>query len=458
MQLLQRKDYRFSFFDGMCAHVYGTLISGVFLTGFALYLHLSEFMIGLLAAIPALVTLFQLPGSYYICRNGGRKKVAYRAAAAARLLWLPLLAVGLLPVWGQTASGILFVAIYLVSHAFAQVSYLAWISWTSDLVPDEIRGTFFGKRNMLCGIAGMAAVLIFGNLVDIFKQQLGRSDLAVAVPILAAVIFGMLSLHYMNRISESAPAPEPANGVLQKLAGPFKEMNFRRFLVFAFSWNFSIFFAAPFFALYYLRDLNYSYGFVALLTTVGAVLDLVGMRVWGSISDRVKNKAVIRLAGWGVVFLPALWVVVRPADVLIPIMLQVVSGGFWSGVNLCTHNLLLRLSPQAGKVWFISAYSIIAGLGAALAPIIGGVLLTVLSTRLPASPAGGLIPLHYIFIASTVMRILSLQLLARVREPQENSLRQMLISIGSFGRPNPVLRLHAALRPFLLRSLRRTGK
>jgi hypothetical protein len=458
MQLLHCKDYRFSFFDGMCAHVYGTLISGVFLTGFALYLQLSEFMIGLLAAIPALVTLFQLPGSYYICRNGGRKKVAYRAAAVARLLWLPLLAVGLAPVFGATTNGILFIAIFLVSHAFAQVSYLAWISWTSDLVPDEIRGTFFGKRNMLCGIAGIATVLVFGNLVDIFRQQLGRSDLAVGVPILAAVLFGMLSLHYMNRISECAPAPEPASGVLQKLAGPFREMNFRRFLLFAFSWNFSIFFAAPFFALYYLRDLNYSYGFVALLTTVGSVLDLIGMRVWGSISDKVKNKAVIRLAGWGVVFLPALWVVVRPEDVLIPIVLQIISGGFWSGVNLCTHNLLLRISPQAGKVWFISAYSITAGLGAALAPILAGVILTVLNTRLPAGPAGGLIPLHYIFLASTVMRILSLQLFGRVREPQENSLRQMLNNLGGIGRAGVALRMQALLRPLVNRRLRRAGK
>ena len=453
MQLLDRKDYRFSFFDGMCAHVYGTLVSGVFLTGFALYLNLSEFMIGLLAAIPYLVTLVQLPGSYYICRNGCRKKVAFRAAAAARLLWLPILFLGLTPQFGPTANSLLIVAVFLVSHAFAQVSYLAWLSWTSDLVPDEIRGTFFGTRNMLCGAAGIAAVLIFGNLVDIFEQQ-RRFDLAAGVPVAAAVVFGLLSLHYMNRIAESPPSPEPPSGVLQKLSGPFKEANFRRFLLFAFTWNFAVYFAAPFFSLYYLRDLKYSYGFVALLTTVGSVLDLIGMQVWGSVSDKIKNKAVIRMAGWGVVFLPALWVMVRPADLVIPIVLQIVSGGFWSGVNLCTHNLLLRLSPQAGKVWFISAYSIVAGLGAAIAPIIGGVVLMVLNAHGTSGgaggwisgAAGGWIPLHYIFIASTVMRLLSLQLLGWVREPQENSLRQALRKFNG--------RLRG-LRPFLNRTVRR---
>jgi hypothetical protein len=42
-----------SFGDGIFATVFATLTSGVFLTGFAIYLGMDEFAIGLLAAIPA---------------------------------------------------------------------------------------------------------------------------------------------------------------------------------------------------------------------------------------------------------------------------------------------------------------------------------------------------------------------------------------------------------------------
>ena len=363
MELLDRSDYRYSFFDGMYANVYGTLTNGVFLMGFALYLQMSPFMIGLLAAVPYLVTLVQLPGAYYICRRGGRKKIAYWTAAVARLLWLPMLAAGLLSFWGNTTHCLLVLALFLVSQAFSSVSYVAWLSWTSDLVPDEIRGSFFGTRNMLCGLAGIATVLIFGNLVDAIQKHTGNAPLSIGLPLLCAVVFGLFSLHYLNRIEEDGRPPETSGGFVQQLAQPFKERNFRRFLLAAFSWNFAVYFAAPFFALYYLRDLSYSYGFVAILSTTGAVVDMVSMQIWGLVSDRIKNKAVIRMAGWGVVFLPALWVFVRPGDVLVPILLQIISGGFWSGVNLCTSNLMLRISPQVGRVWFISAHSITSGIG-----------------------------------------------------------------------------------------------
>jgi MFS family permease len=187
--------------------------------------------------------------------------------------------------------------------------------------------------------------------------------------------------------------------------------------------------------------LKYSYGFVAVLTTACSVLDLVGMQVWGRVSDRVKNKAVICLAGWGVVFLPALWALVRPGDVIGPILLQLVSGGCWAGVNLCSNNLLLRISPQTGRVWFISAHSITAGLGAALAPMTAGLMLSVPHQWFAGPAGGGAGPLHVIFIVSTVLRVLSLQLFNRVHEPEECGMGRIVRNLAGIRRLRPRLLL-----------------
>lgn len=51
----------YSFGDSIFATVFETLTGGVFLTGFALYLGMGVTAIGLLAAIPYIATLFQLP-------------------------------------------------------------------------------------------------------------------------------------------------------------------------------------------------------------------------------------------------------------------------------------------------------------------------------------------------------------------------------------------------------------
>ena len=81
MYTLTDDDSRNSFTDGIFANMFATLTGGAFLTGFALHLGMDEFMIGLLGAIPFIVTVFQLPTSYLVQRYGVRKKTCLIGAA-----------------------------------------------------------------------------------------------------------------------------------------------------------------------------------------------------------------------------------------------------------------------------------------------------------------------------------------------------------------------------------------
>ncbi|MDY6973587.1 MAG: hypothetical protein SV775_14865, partial [Thermodesulfobacteriota bacterium] len=87
-------------------------------------------------------------------------------------------------------------------------------------------------------------------------------------------------------------------------------------------WGFSVNFASPFFTLYFLRELRFSFTLVAVLGTLSAFADLTGIQLWGRISDRVKNKAVIQFSSWVAIFLPIVWVTVRPGSLFMPIILH----------------------------------------------------------------------------------------------------------------------------------------
>jgi len=153
------------------AHIFATLTGGVFLTGFALYLGMSDLMIGLLGSIPFLVTVFQLPTSYLLGKDGRRKKVTYWGAAIARFSWIPILTVAFIPSLSSSTKWFLILALFFVSHSCISCSYVSWLSWISDLVPDDFRGRFFGARNMLCGAAGMLTMIVFGNMLDQLKNH-----------------------------------------------------------------------------------------------------------------------------------------------------------------------------------------------------------------------------------------------------------------------------------------------
>ena len=451
MQSYTRANLKNSVYDGLFAHIFATLTGGVFLTGFALYLGMSDLMIGVLGSIPFLVTVFQLPTSYLLGKDGRKKKVTYWGAAIARFSWVLILMVAFIPSLSSSKKWLMILALFFLSHSCISCSYVSWLSWISDLVPDDFRGRFFGTRNMICGAAGMLAMMVFGNILDHLKNHSPEGlSVGFSITIISAVIAGALGLLFLNRISEPQVSRfyqgDSLGNILRRLFG---ERNFRQFLLFAIFWGFSVHFASPFFTLYFLRYLEFGYGFVALLGTISACADLLGMQVWGRISDKVRNKAVIQFAGWVAVFLPLAWVWVRPGDLVMPVILQVIGGGFWAGINLCTSNLLLRISPQENRPFFLSAYNIVAGVGAALGPIMGGLAAKYMVNLELEFVGFKMVPLQVVFLISTALRLISFQLFKYVHEPEEATIGQLVRVLRNVRGLNVATGFNYLLHPFI---------
>ena len=451
MNTLTDDDSRNSFIDGIFANMFATLTGGVFLTGFALYLGMDEFMIGLLGAIPFIGTIFQLPASSFVQRYGVRKKTCLLCAAIARIVWLPILAAAFVPMPDENFRLYVILLLFLTSHACVSISYLAWMSWMSDLVPDNIRGSFFGARNMLVGAGGMIAMIVFGKLLDLCKNHLQNgTPVGLSVTFLSAIALGIVSLRFLNKVVDP-PAVTPRTPVSfwSDFNLPLKTATFRKFLTFAFCWNFAVHFASPFFTLYFLKHLNFSYTFIAVLGTLSALADLLGMRVWGRLSDRVKNKSIIQLASWVAVFVPFAWVGVKPGSFVAPIILHIVAGGFWAGINLCANNLLLRISPTENKGIFFSTYNVAAGVGAAAAPITAGFLLRIMPEAKINIFAVELLPLHLVFLTSTLMRLASRMLLKSVAEPDAAPVSQLVRILRNVRGLNVANGFNSLLHPFV---------
>lgn len=444
-------DFKNSYYDGIFANMFATLTGGAFLTGFALYLGMDELMIGLLGAIPFIVTVFQLPTSYLVQRYDVRKKTCVMGAAIARIAWLPILIAAFVPMPFENFRLYIILFLFLMSHAAASISHLAWLSWMSDLIPDNIRGSFFGARNMLIGAGGMIAMMMFGKILDLSKNYLNNGvSVGLSATFLFAILFGVASLRFLNKVYEPPPiTPHIPVSFWNNLNLPLKEANFRRFLIFTFCWSFAVHFAGPFLTLYFLKYLNFSYAFIAVLGTLSALADLLGMRVWGKLSDRVKNKSIIQLASWVAVFVPFAWISVRPGSLVAPIIIHIVAGGFWAGITLCTNNLLFRISSGENKGIFFSTYSVIAGAGAAIAPITAGLLLRIMPEAKINILDVELLPLHLIFMASTLMRFASRMLLKTIIESDAAPVSQLVRILRNVRGLNVANGFDSLLHPFV---------
>jgi len=367
-------------------------------------------------------------------------------------LWIFILMVAVVPFLSIKTKSYFILGLVFISYAFISISYVSWLSWISELIPEKMRGRFFGTRNMFNGVAGIAVMVILGKLLDYMTKGVrGGTILGFGVVFSFAVLMGIISLRFLSRISECPVKQTSAtNPLWWDLSLPFKNPNFRRFLTFAILWNFSVNFASPFFTLYFLRDLRFSYGFIALLGMISGFADLLGMQIWGRISDKVKNKAVIYFGGWIVLFLPMSWVFVGPGSILLPILLHVLGGSFWSGINLCMNNLLLGISPEENKAFYLSAFNITSGLGAALGPIMSGAILKSVAHANLRFFSFTLLPLHLIFLMSTAMRLLSLQFFRLVHEPEAKSVAHMIRIIRNIRGLNVATGFNSLLHPFII--------
>jgi MFS family permease len=410
---------KISIYDGFFAQTCLILTGGVFLPAFALALGANNFYIGALAAIPFLANVFQLVGSFFVEHFGVRKKFCIITSGAHRLLWIP--AVIFFSFFASQQKELLvgiLLAIMIVGHSLSALAGVAWLSWMTDIVPEGMRGRYYGLRNSITGTATILATLIGGWFLD---QQRGRLS-AFYILFLIAAVAGAVSSAFLIK------QPEPAKLRMQRQVHffhlylePFRQPNFRRLLRFSVFWQFAFNIASPFFVVYMLTELGMSYSLTATYAVVSAIFELIGMRVWGHISDHTGNKPVITITAAIVTVLPLAWLLTGKNSLgfylLIP-LLHCAGGFFWAGYNLCSANLLFRLSPRDRNSIYFGAWAAANGLAACGGSLVGGVI-----GRWAAHHQIGLFffsvaGLKIVFLLTSILRLSAVLFLRPVKEPQ----------------------------------------
>jgi MFS family permease len=437
----RRRGLRLAFYEGGLANVFTELTGGQFQVGFALLLGARDLQIGLLSALPHLANLSQLTASYLLERTGQCKRLALLTSGLSRLVWVGvlLLPLGLFSTLGDLRVWFL-VSIVALSSLFVAMNNTVWISWLGDLVPRRLRGRYFGRRNMLIAAVSMSVPLLAGVLIDAWKNWFSPQDARGFLLIFCVGIgCGVAALAVLWRIPAMPFTPSQGSPFFSRLAVPLRDTNFRRFILFYLCWGASVNIAGPFFVVFMLQELRFSYTLVAILTATTALCSIIGMRFWGQMTDRFSAKPVSLLGGIGAASLPGLWLltaVLPPWGVLA--FSHIVGGLSWSALNLNLNTLLLGLSPRQERSIYLSVYASLTGLTTAVAPIVGGLLGKMLREGTVPLPLWAN-PYLCLFALSCVCRMLSLLLFRRVREPREVPLERLLLVFGNLRTLNTMM-------------------
>src|SRR3990172_4480228 len=333
------------------AGVLGNLGGGVILTGFLLALRASDVQIGIMGALPFFAYLWMLHGSYVVERSGDRKRVMLTAIWIARSIWPIVILLPFVHILGIEEHRVgVFLFLYAIYNIFNAIAGLAYTSWLVDLVPEDVRGRFFAKRNFALGLTGMATALLGGLFLDLWNKYIPNREMeAFAIAFTMASVAGFLSNHYLGKIAHPPLHREELRGPFWKiLQRPLQDSNFRRLILLRVVLDASLNMAGPFFIVYMIREMGLSFFFATAMTTIAGASSLVSINAWGRLSDRYGNKPLLAISILGKSSFPLLWLWTSPETCALYIIAHMF-GVFDAGISLTAGNIVFEIAPKAYK-------------------------------------------------------------------------------------------------------------
>jgi MFS family permease len=404
-----RKSLRASCAEGVFAELFTACAGPTVLTGWALHLGATPLEVGFVAALPQLAQAVQLPGAWATALFG-RRRVALVTITLSRQALLPLALLPFLPL-GNGAARALLVAAAALSAALSVAGNNAWTSWMGELVPERLRGRYFGRRTAVCTVFGTAGGLLAARILDAASSA-RATELVLAALALAASAAGWTTTALLARQHEPG-APPPRAPSLRDALRPLADPRARDLLWYLLAWNASVGLAGGYFTFHLLHNLRAGYTLVALHASLVASARVVSAPLWGRAIDRYGAAPVLAACSFAAAGLPLLWLATSDR-VLWPIAIDAAVGGVaWGGHALASFAVPLDLSPRRERPFYVAVAAMAGGVAYAAATSVGGVLASAAPRVAPAlvGAAHGLEP---VFALSAAGRLASAFLAVRI--------------------------------------------
>lgn len=435
--------------EGAFSRAMEGLTGGVVLAGFALALGASDFEIGLVAAIPFLAQLAHVPAVALIRLAPDRKPLVVWAALGARALFF---AMALVPFLDLPVRPVTALVPLLVAYAtIATLGGGAWQVWVRELVPRETLGAYFGKRMAVLSGVGLVTILVAGQFLERFP---GDERVAFAILFAAGGVAGLVSAAVLGTAPSARSDALAREGLVAMLREPIADANYRRVLVFLAAWGFAANIALPFLSVMMLRTLGFSFGAVTALAAVSQLSNVLGLRLWAPLTDRFGNKPVLGLAGSVFLVGMAAWAFLPKtpsnATLLLAGFVHVLLGFALAGLDIASNGVVMKLAKEEDAPAYLASASVVKAVAAGVAPLVGGLLATFLSTRrfsvrlaldVEGSERGvnavSFIGHEYLFLVSVVLCLYALHRLLAFHEEGEAApgevVRAMRREVGAVG-------------------------
>lgn len=378
-------------FEGTATMGFFNITGSGILVAFALALGANNIHIGIMAAIPFVMQIAQIPAVWLVEKIRMRKLIVILSWFPSQLFWFPIACIPFfLPVPGETAV-IMLLSFMALRGILSAICSAAFSGWQRDLVPQNILGRYYSRRQSYASAFGIIFSLGSALFIDYYlASNTGESSiLGYTWVILFAITFlGLPGASFILFIPE--PLMQPLTGqqpsLVKQISAPLKDKNFNRLISFLFLWSFAANLAVPFFSVHMLQVLGISVTWVIGFSILSQVFSIIFLGVWGQFADRFGNKSVLSVGISLYLLVILAWIFTgKPGSYSFTfpllVIIHIFTGIAGAAVSFTTGTISLKLSPKGQSTSYMAAASLAINLGSGIAPLIAGALATFFSTR-----------------------------------------------------------------------------
>lgn len=389
---MREKTLKYARAEGVATAAKNGFVSN-FIAPLAIHLGYSSLIIILLTAIPQLLgaisQLFVEKTAHFI-RN--RYKLLIITAKLEAYTWLPITMIAALSI----KNPLLLIILVTLDAIFVNMQNPIWNALLGDVIPENRVAKYFGRRNIAVGISGLISLIIAGIILS--KVSTISAPLAFTILFFLGFVFAKIAVNNQRKIKDPAPrSMKSEKYTFYQFLKSAKKNNFGTFTTFFSLYKLSVAIATPFFAIYMLRELNFSYTIFTMIITSAVISSMLFTKLWIKHTTQYGSKRTIQITSLLMPILPILWVLTQNWKILL--ITEFASGILWAGFNIATSTFIFEAVNPKQKIKFLAYNSTLAGIGTFIGTMLG-LLITNINIKILGSV------FLTIFLVSGILRFL----------------------------------------------------
>jgi len=409
-------------YTGAMGSLYFNLMGGIFFVYYGNAIGLSRFEWGIMGGLASFMLASQLLSALITERLGRRKLVWFASALVGRGIRVTGI-LGSLWLWhiGYPHPETVLIGVIIISTFFDSFAEPPWLSWLADIIPQETQGRFWGRRSAWIASAVVAVLVPAGLLLDRLPPEWKTAGVT-GIFVLAGAL-GIIDLLIHGTLPEPTLASPENTQISSRLTAPILDREFRPWLVFNCSWQYSMTLGGSLSMLYFLDELGIDKNLAGGAVVLNA-LPLVGSIITGRWSGRLVDKAgTRRVLFWGHIFwgiLPIFWIVSSPATALVLLGVSSIVGGSGStAASTAANKIVTRLPRQHDRAVYAAVSTCLGNFAGGLGVLTAGTVLLVVGDWKVSILGWPLTAFMMLFVGSLVLRLATaVVLIKRIKEPR----------------------------------------